>query len=259
MRRFFLVLFGWAFVGLTVSFAQGIKPLETTVGIVYDRERAFNARIGSQRSMMVGLEFGRLRTYYRTTYYYAGLGLLHGVKEQRQSPDPSLNRTFRPYAFGKQHSLLVLRGGWGVKRYYSEKARTKGVAVGTSYAFGPTLGLLKPYYLALRRSDPDNPGSFRVVHEKYSERNASAFTDNTRILGASSFLRGFSEIGLLPGGSASAAVHLDWGAFDEFMRAIEIGVSVDMFARSAPIMIDAQANSPLFITFFVQAQLGKRE
>jgi hypothetical protein len=239
--------------------AQGVKPLETRVGLLYEKERTIGFRAHTQRSLGVGITFGRLRTYYRTTFYHLSLSELRSVKEQRQSPDPSLNRTFRPYAFGKQNNLFVVRGGWGVKRYFSEKARSRGVAIGSSYTFGPSLGLLKPYYLAVRKTDPDNPGNFRVAHQRYNEENKRNFLDNTRVLGASPFTRGLNELGILPGVNASAALHLDWGAFDEFVKAIEIGAALDVFARQAPIMVSDQANSSFFLTFFVHLQLGKRQ
>ena len=118
--------------------AQSAKPLATGVGIIYNRETVFNLKMTTNRGYAPGLEFGRLRTYYKTTYFHVSIGELKHPKEQRQSADPSSGRAFRPFVYGKQNNLLLVRGGWGVKRYYSEKAKQKGVAVGMSYAFGPS-------------------------------------------------------------------------------------------------------------------------
>ncbi len=236
--------------------AQGFKPPVTGVGVIYNRETVFNLKVGTNHGFAPGLEFGRLRTYYKTTYYNISLGELKHPKEQRQSAGPSATRSFRPYVFGKQNNFFALRTGWGVKRYYSEKARQKGVAVGMSYSFGPTLGILKPYYLVLARVS-DTPGSLLVSHERYSEGNEDIFLDNTHILGASSFSRGFGNLSLLPGANASIAFHMDWGAFDEFVKAMEIGLMVDVFAKKAPILVSDE-NKQLFFNFFVNLQFGKR-
>jgi len=245
------------FACLTVAGqSQGIKPPATGVGIIYNSETAFNLKLTTNRSFAPGLEFGRLRTYYKTTYYHISIGELKHPKEHRQSAEPRGSRSFRPFVYGKQNNLFMLRGGWGVKRYFSEKAKQKGVAMGVSYAFGPSLGLLKPYYLALCR-EGTNLGICRVAHEKYSEDNAGIFLDNTKILGASPFTRGFSEMSFLPGGNASIALHMDWGAFDEFVKALEIGLMLDVFAKEAPILV-SEENSPFFFNFFVNLQLGKR-
>ena len=242
----FLAVSGWS---------QGAKPSVTGVGIIYNRETTFNFRLTTNRGWGTGVEFGKLRTYYKTTCFNISLGELKNPKEQRQSADPQVSRSFRPYVYGKQNNLFMLRVGWGAKRYFSEKAKQKGVAMGMNYSFGPSLGLLKPYYLALRYIG-DTPGESRVIHEKYSEENAIYFLDNSRILGASPFTKGFSELSFLPGGNASIALHMDWGAFDEFVKALEIGLSLDVFFKNAPILVDQ--NSPMFFNFFVNLQLGKR-
>lgn len=246
----FLLLFA------AVAFGQTIKTPVTGAGIIYNRETTFNFKLTTSKGYAAGMEWGRLRTYYKTTLFQLNLGELRHPKEQRQSAEPSLNRSFRPYIFGKQNNLFMLRGAWGAKRYYSEKAKQKGVAMGMSYSFGPSLGLLKPYYLALRQVG-SQPGESRVSHEKYSEENRGVFLDNTRILGASPFTKGFSELSVIPGGNATLAVHLDWGAFDEFVKALEIGAMLDVFAKKAPILV-SERNQQVFLNFFINLQFGKR-
>ena len=100
--------------------------------------------------------------------------------------------------------------------------------------------------------------SYRVRHQKYSEDNAAIFLDNTRILGASPFTRGFGETSFLPGGNATIAYHMDWGAFDEMVKALEIGLMVDVFAKKAPIFVSDTQNKQVFINFFLNLQFGKR-
>jgi hypothetical protein len=235
---------------------QGMLPQSTGVGVIYNRETTFNMKLSTNKGIIPGMEWGKLKTYYKTTTFSVNIGELKHVKEVRQSADPTLSRSFRPFVYGKQNNFFALRAGWGAKRYYSEKARTKGVAVGMSYSIGPTLGMLKPYYLALTYMG-DVPGNNRIVHEKYSEENANVFLNETRILGASPFTKGFSEMSFLPGANASIAFHMDWGAFDEFVKAFEIGAMLDVFPKNVPIMV-SEENTPLFINFFLNLQLGKR-
>jgi hypothetical protein len=255
MVRFFFLTVLVAAVGTVVSAQSTATPTNPPLkGIIYNRESAINLKMATNRGYIVGWETGRLRTYYRTTYYHLSLGELHSPREVRQSAPPQTR--YRSYVFGKQNNVLMLRGGWGAKRYYSEKAKVKGVAVGISYSFGPSLGLVKPYYLALARTS-DVPGSFVIRQEKYSESNADVFLNNSRILGAAPFTRGFSELSLLPGANASIAFHMDWGAFDEVVKAFEIGAMLDVFPRPAPILV-SDSNSPLYLNFFINLQLGKR-
>lgn len=257
MVRFFLFLILTVIATVSAE-AQSVSAPVENVGIIYNRETTINLKLTTNRGFAPGLEFGRLRTYYRTTYYHFSLGEIKHSKEQRQSAEPLRSRSFRPFIYGKQNNFFVARGGWGVKRYYSEKAKHKGVAVGVSYAFGPSLGMLKPYYLAICYPDPNSPGDCRIFHEKYSAENASLFLDtNGKIKGASPFTKGFGEMSFVPGANASIAFHLDWGAFDEFVKAMEIGAMLDLYAKKVPILV-SEENNQLFFNFFINLQLGKR-
>jgi hypothetical protein len=257
MSRLVLLCLPFVLATLHLS-AQGSFAPQTNVGIVYNQERTFNFRIATNRSLVMGVEFGKLRTYNKTKTWGVSLGELKHPKEQRQSADPRASRAFRPYVYGKQNSLFVLRAGWGAKRYFSEKAKQKGVAIGMSYSIGPSIGLLKPYYLALAH-EGDNNTAYRVLHQKYGENNAQIFLDNTRILGASNFTRGISETSFLLGGNAAIAYHMDWGAFDEMVKALEIGLMVDVFSKKAPIFVSPEQNRQVFLNFFVNVQFGKRK
>lgn len=257
MQRALLICLTFTLVALN-SQAQGTFAPQTNVGIVYNKESTFNLRVATNRSLVMGAEFGKLRTYNKTKTWNLSLGELKHPKEQRQSADPRASRAFRPFVYGKQNSLFVLRAGWGAKRYYSEKAKQKGVAIGMSYSIGPSIGLLKPYYLALAHEGDINT-AYRVLHQKYGPENAAIFLDNTRILGASPFTRGIAETSFLLGGNASIAYHMDWGAFDEMVKALEIGLMVDVFSKKAPVFVSAEQNKQVFINFFLNVQFGKRK
>lgn len=255
MQRLILSLF------LLAAFAMEgraqIAPKEE-VGFLYNRETTFNLRLATNRSFGIGMEWGRLRTYNKTKTLSLGISEMKHPKEQRQNAAPSVRRSSRPFVYGKRNSLFVARSGWGVKRYFSEKAKQKGVAVGISYSIGPSMGLLKPYYLALNIKDPSiDIGRTAIV--KYNEANHDDFLNNSKILGAAPFTRGLGELSFLPGGTGSIAYHMDWGAFDEVVKALEIGLTVDVFARKAPIFVDDTQNKQVFFNFFLNLQFGKRK
>lgn len=245
---------------LTAFAAEGraqIAPNEE-VGFLYNRETTFNFRLATNRSFGIGMEWGRLRTYNKTKTLSLGISEMKHPKEQKQNAAPSVRRSARPFVYGKKNSLFVLRSGWGLKRYYSEKAKQKGVAVGISYSIGPSLGLLKPYYLTLNL-EGTSAGTGRPTAVKYSQKNEADFLNNSKILGAAPFTQGLGEISVLPGGTASIAYHMDWGAFDEMVKAMDIGLTVDVFARKAPIFVNQEQNQQVFFNFFLSLQFGKRK
>ncbi len=239
---------------------------DESTGIIYDREFTVDLKILQENGFAVGVNIAKIKTYYLTRYWNFELGELKHHSEFRQSFDfaTSTSRVSRAFIFGKQNNLFVLRGGFGEKRYFSEKAKRRGVAVGISYEGGLTLGLLKPYYLdLLRATDPGSVPDFNIRSEKYSEDNASTFLEISRIHGSSGFARGLGELSVVPGLHGKFAVHFDWGAFDEFVKAIEGGVMFDVFTRTMPIMVESpqvenSENRSLFINLYINLQLGKR-
>lgn len=258
MKIYIYLLFS-LFFSLSLHGQETIQPkqMNENVGIIYNQEFAVGIRMHTH-GWAAGVNFGNLRTYYQTKYLHFEFGELKHAKEVRQSFDtPStLNgRISRAFKYGKQNNLFVLRGSVGAKRYFSEKAKHKGVAVGISYEGGVTLGLLKPYYLELRASD----GQFTTA-TKYSEATADRFLDIWQIHGASGWTKGFGEISFLPGINGKVAVHFDWGAFDEYVKSMEAGIMVDVFTRKAPIMVETGnvENNQLFLNLFVHLQFGKR-
>ncbi|MEL6925129.1 MAG: hypothetical protein AAFO94_13865, partial [Bacteroidota bacterium] len=205
---------------------------------------------------------GKIKSYYLTTYYHFEVGELKHHKEIRLNDfnsNPPITTT-RSYVFGKQNNLFVVRAGYGRKRYFSEKAKRKGLAVGINYQLGPSIGLLKPYYLEV--TNPiDNDGG-RTLSIRYSEDNSDLFLDKSKIQGASGFLKGWNDVSINPGAQAKFALHFDWGAFDEIVKAFEAGIMADFYFRKMPIMVENELidaeNRPFFINLYLTLQFGKR-
>ncbi len=224
-------------------------------GIIYDHEKSFDMRLHTH-GWAVGFQSAKLKTYYKTTFYNFQIGELKHFKESKKSTDfsnPQPTTGFGSYTFGKQNYCFALRVGTGAKRYFTEKASKKGVAVGVSYSGGITGAILKPYYLQVGRQR-DLTVSTAI---KYTPESAKDFLDPYRIRGKGSLLKGISESSIIPGVHGQLGLHLDWGAFDEFLRAMEVGIMLDVFPKKLPIMI-SEENRPYFMNLYVSLQLGKR-
>ena len=247
------------------QYESGKNIYEDTKGIVYNREFTVDLKLHTN-GWALGVNIARLKTYYLTRFINIELGEIKHPKEFRQSFDfqaPSTNKVSRAFIFGKQNNFFVLRGGLGEKRYFSEKAKRKGLAVGMSYQGGVSLGLAKPYYLELVRFAEPGINDFIIRSEKFSEENADVFLDINSIYGSSGFSKGLGETSIIPGFHAKIATHFDWGAFDEFVKAIEAGIMVDVFFQKVPIMVESPMvpnteNRPFFVNLYLNLQLGKR-
>jgi len=244
---------------------SGQNYYDNQKGIVYNKEFSINFKLHTN-GYALGMDFGTLKSFYRTQFWSVEIGELKSPKEFRQSAElrnPATNQLSRAFIFGKQNNFIPIRIGFGEKRYFSEKAKRRGLAIGASYALGPSLGLLKPYYLDLIRDNSDGGTQDFISSERFSEANDSIFLDVYKIFGSSGFTKGLDEISLLPGGHAKLALHFDWGAFDEFVKALDVGLMVDFYFKRVPIMVESPRvenaeNTPIFINLFLNLQLGKR-
>lgn len=263
-RLGFLLIFGALHLSIFLGAQQTFQPRPLTQsdskGIVFDQEFSVDLRLQTH-GFALAINRGKIKTYYKTNYYHFEIGELKHPKEFRNTFDFSRNRDGASFIFGKRNNLYVVRMGWGQKRYFSEKAKKKGLAVGASYEFGPSIGLLKPYQLKLKYiNDPSTNIDDVTRIESYSEDNHEIYTDLNRISGAAGFGKGWNELKIRPGIQGKLGLHLDWGAFDEMVKAVEIGMMVDLFPKEIPILIplEANENKAYFLNLYLTLQFGKR-
>lgn len=250
------------FVPVALSGQTTIQPKQidySMIGVLYSSERTGDIQLHTN-GIALAYTVGEIRKYYLTRYKYFGIGLLKHPREYRQSVNfhngNLLLKSSSSFSYGKQNNFLVARAGIGEKRYLSEKAKRKGVAVGVSYEGGFSLGVLKPYYLILNRLESSSGGSYTVT-ERYSEENAEFFLDVSRVQGAASFFKGIDEVSIIPGIHGKVGAHFSLGAFEKDVRALELGFMFDLYFKRVPIMI-IENNQPFFLNLYATLQLGKR-
>jgi len=231
-------------------------------GIVYRNEVTGNATLHTNGFGMA-YNKGVIRTYYKTNYYHFELGYISDPREQKQNKNIplSFSQASKSFKFGKQNSVYVLRAGKGTKRLLTDKAKRKGVALGYNYEAGPTIAILKPYFLELIYDYIDD-GKFKneLRAEKYSADNADKFLNYDAIFGGTSASKGLSQISVVPGIQGKLGVFFSLGAFEEYAKSLEIGIMGDLFIRKIPIMVETEtiSSKPYFVNFYLTLEFGKR-
>ena len=171
----FLFLFGYSIlIG-----QKTVQPKQVNIdlkGVIYKEERAFDIRVHTN-GFSLSYNKGQLLTYYKTRYYHFDFGFLKDARERRQNKNISFPNegSSSSFVYGKRNVFFQLRGGIGEKRYLSEKANRRGLAVGLNYEGGITVGLLKPYYLDLIVIPEDNIRESFLESRKYTDEIHSAF------------------------------------------------------------------------------------
>ena len=238
------------------------KPVEYNLkGVVFSEETIFELRAHTQ-GFAIGFKKGKLKSYYRTTYYGLEFGYIKDGRERRRNKNISISGEALSSAFiyGKRNQLFNLRMSLGEKRYLSEKTRRRGLAVGVIYEGGASLALLKPYYVRVIRTESD-----RVTQSlediKYSEDLHDDFLNDEIIYGGTNFFKGFTELSPRVGLHGKLAMHWALGAFDKQVKAAEAGLMVDIYPGKIPLLVERNdiTNSFYFAKLYISFQFGKRK
>ncbi len=228
-------------------------------GILYKKEWAVDFRI-HENGAAIAYNSGTIRSYDKTSYYQFELGFMRDPREKSQSRISTIGGS-GTFTFGKINSVINLRAGIGQKRYLSEKEKRKGVAVGYSYEIGPSVALLKPYYLEVVTIATVDGEIIPVLESiKFDGENQEQFLDINGISGRSSFFKGFGELGVRAGIQGKVGAHIAMGAFDKTVRAFETGFMFDIFPTKIPIFIETEAvrNKIGFVRVYFNIHLGSR-
>jgi len=250
-----LLFFGLVSVSAQIVNADG-------KGIIYSEEKIVDLKLHTNGW---SLSFGKgdIVKYDLINFQSIEIGEIKHPKQDKRTFDllsfGSNQSSNRSYIYGKQNNLFFVKYNIGRKLYFTDKAERKGAVLGISYSGGPTLGLVKPYLLDVVTREINDDGSISrgITPLRYDGTNDDIFLDPNEIIGPSGVSRGWDELKVQPGIHGKIAMHLDWGAFDRFIKGLDMGLMVDYFFKEVPIMV-TENNSKLYLNLFVSAHLGKR-
>ena len=171
----------------------------------------------------------------------------------RMKKDKSQVQDGSDYFYGLQNHFHVIRISYGVKRTLAEKADHNGVRLCFVGFGGVALGLLKPYYLEVREND----SSTNTIPVRYTSSTASQFLDQSNIVQAAPLHYGLNQIQPVAGLTAKVGLDFDWGIKDEFVKAIQVGMVLDLYYKRLPIYANSYNRFYQYGVYF-SFQFGKR-
>lgn len=230
-------------------FAQFGKPVDMR-DYQYKKEASGGLRL--QSNGLTGFfEYGCIKDIFKTrflqveyTYYI----------DYRQKKQKALLPGGRDFFFGLQNRFHDVRINYGIKRSIADKAARNGVRLSFLAVGGFSLGLLKPYYLNIRR---EIDGGQTITPERYSEANAKQFLSLDSIVEAAPMRYGLNQIQPVPGVHGKIGLDFDWGTKDEFVKSLQAGVMLDIYYKRLPIMVN-NSNRFYQVALYISFQFGKR-
>lgn len=253
-----------AFV-LSTSAQKSFQPKQVDnewKGIIYRYEHTGKGTLHTN-GFSLAYNSGKIRTYYKTTYYHLEIGYLKDSREisQNRNIPISFNRVSQSFKFGKQNYFYALRGGKGAKVLLTDKAKRQGVSIGYNYEAGASIGVLRPYYLELVYNYEENGRFYNELRtEKFSPENADKFLDFNSIFSGAEGSKGWAELSFIPGIQGKLGLFFSIGSMDQYVKNIEVGIMGDLFIKKIPIMVETSTISakPYFFNFYLTLEIGKR-
>lgn len=195
----------------------------------------------------VGYRYGkRINARNQTMYDFDFMNVKH-PKELRLTSNYNYYSS-RTFIFGKQNNFYELKGSIGKQYVMYRKNDKGGIAIRYFYTLGPTIGVLKPIYYEIH---------YVTALENYTKiEKFDVSIHQQNINGKASFFKGFDELSIVPGASAKLGFNFEFSREDAQIRALEIGVGLDLFPKSIPIMAE-QPNNFYFLNLTIGYRFGK--
>lgn len=126
---------------------------------------------------------------------------------------------------GKENYLFVIRPQYGREVTLFQRDEDEGISVNAILAAGPSLGIIKPYYLEVQSGN-----NTRTVPA------SQALATGETISGAGSIFQGFGESKLTVGLNIKAALSFELSAFKSNTTGVEVGFLSEIFPQKVVII-----------------------
>lgn len=248
-RYFLIVLLS---VSVQYLAAQNDTKPKPAQDFQYKKEASVGFRLQSN-GFSVYTQYGWIKDLKRTRHIQLEYNYFINYQQKRQKPVASGNG--REFLYGFNGHFHAVRASFGLKRTVFDKANRNGVRLSFVGFAGFSLGLLKPYYLDLLQ--PTDDGQIVIKPERYSEANRDRFLSLDSIAGASPTRYGLNQMQVIPGIHGKIALDFDWGTRDAFVKALEMGVMLDLYYKNVPIMVN-KSNRFYQLGLYLAFHIGKR-
>ncbi len=154
----------------------------------------------------------------------------------------------RPCRYGQLYTLFFLHGGYGYQRTLHQKPYWGGVKVSWNFSGGASVGIGIPNYVEVLNY---NTGFSEIVRYDPDKHNLN------NILGGARWYSGLSETIFRPGFYAKTGLTFDFAKSDYKLRALEIGLQVQMVFPFIQQMAFNPAKK-FYLTGYLSFNFGKK-
>lgn len=181
----------------------------------------------------------------------AGIASLSSLKELNESRVKSLykDQGGRDFVYDKKNYAYTLSATVGLQTQLFGLNNYNKLSMRAGLAIGPTLALLKPYYVEV--AVPISSTQALVEIAPYDHQR---FTYND-IVGRADYWEGMGQIKMTPGLRVRAFTLLNLAGSTLYVRAIHLGLTADYYGKKLDIM-DQKADNQAFYSLYLGLLIG---
>ncbi len=227
------------FLGITNTIEaqrKNTKPQSTPKDVVdeenYKSVLSFGLTTNTNSGLLGGIaarkEIAIDNNAFHKQFHYINLEIV-SVNHYRESTTSS-NGSGSSYVFGKQNYLFAIRPQYGREINIFRKSSEGGININAILAGGPTIGLLKPYYIQVFAGRG-------ILRDEIFDPKKHNFGN---IAGSGGFFEGLNQAEIIPGASIKAALNFELDAFRQSNISLEIGFLAEIYSKKVNIMATAE-------------------
>lgn len=167
-------------------------------------------------------------------FRYLSLEIVN-VKHPKEYQQQSLYGSSR-FVYGKENYLFVLRPQYGREIQLFRRNADEGVAINAIIAGGPSIGIIKPYYVEIQSGTSQSATRTLPYATAVKQQIAG------EIIGAGGFFEGLGESKLTVGLHLKTAVSFELSAFRSNTTGIEVGFLAEAFPKTIVILPNPDPN-----------------
>ncbi len=221
----------------------------------YSRETVVGVNLNTNGGLIGGVMFRHTRETGKKKGTYLNFGAELAIVKHPNEIRTSNNYTGNVFILGKKNYLFALRPHIGYEFLLFNKGKEDGIQVDAIFNIGPTIGLVKPYYIQY-----DN--GVRVDIVPYDSKLYDPATRGGGIMGPGGFFRGFDQLRIVPGLHLKTGLSFEFGTFGSGVSGIEAGGLLEVYPQRIELLDISSAfptyNRWLFSSLYVNIYFGGR-
>ncbi len=214
----------------------------------YSSENVFGLNLNTNAGLIGGVMFRHTKELKTGRYLNLGLELVN-IKHPNEVRYLSSN-TGNVFILGKKNYLFALRPQIGYEFVLFTKGKEDGIQVDAIINGGPTIGIVKPYYIQYQDSNETT-----IIPYSTSLMQAG-------IIGPGGFFHGFNKLKFTPGFHLKTGLSFEFGSFGSGVSGIEVGSLMEAYSQRIDILDISSAyptyNRWLFTSLYVNIFFGGR-